>query len=176
MYIALERGRQPLGDKYWCQQKALILLLLCCWYKKIALKSDFIYIFFMFHYISHLMTKPTKWHVRPLKTQIGLGIHPVWSESSLWAWRKLGFLATHWLHSEDSWLVCAAVQADQSLLGAHAILFVLSWGSSIIYIAPGRGRQSTGNKLLMTTDRPFLFAHMLQVSKWSLRNLITYTF
>ena len=28
----------------------------------------------------------------------------------------------------------------------------------------------------MTTERPFLFALMLQVSKWSLRNLILYTF
>ena len=26
----------------------------------------------------------------------------VWSESSLSAWRKLGSLATHWAHSEDS--------------------------------------------------------------------------
>ena len=45
-----------------------------------------------------------------------------------------------------------------------------------MYIAPGRGRQSIGDKILMTTERPFLFAHMLQVSKWSLRNLILYTF
>ena len=29
--------------------------------------------------LSHLMTKPTKWSVRPAKTQISLGIHPVWS-------------------------------------------------------------------------------------------------
>ena len=29
-----------------------------------------------------LMTKPTKWHVHPAKTQISLVIHPVWSESS----------------------------------------------------------------------------------------------
>ena len=29
------------------------------------------------------------------------GIHPVWSESSLSAWRNLGALATHWAHSED---------------------------------------------------------------------------
>ena len=28
----------------------------------------------------------------------------------------------------------------------------------------------------MITERPFLFVHMLQVSKWSLRNLILYTF
>ena len=44
------------------------------------------------------MTKPTKWFVRPAKTQISLGIRPVWSESSLSAWRKLGSLATHWAH------------------------------------------------------------------------------
>ena len=30
-------------------------------------------------------TKSTKWHVRPAKTQISMGIHPVWSESSLCA-------------------------------------------------------------------------------------------
>ena len=33
-----------------------------------------------------------------------------------------------------------------------------------LYIAPGRGRQSIGDKILMTTERPFQFAHMLQVS------------
>ena len=44
-----------------------------------------------------------------------------------------------------------------------------------MHIAQGRGRQSIGDKILMTTERPFLFAHMLQVSKWSW-NLILYTF
>ena len=42
-----------------------------------------------------LMTKPTKWHVRPAKTQISLGICPVWSESSLcaqWVAKEPGFL------------------------------------------------------------------------------------
>ena len=33
---------------------------------------------------------------------ISLGIHPVWSESSLSAWRNLRSLATRWAHSEDS--------------------------------------------------------------------------
>ena len=46
--------------------------------------------------------KPTKWYVRPEKTQISLGTRPVWSESSLSAWRKLGSLATHWAQSEVS--------------------------------------------------------------------------
>ena len=45
-----------------------------------------------------------------------------------------------------------------------------------MYIAPGRGWQSIRDKILMTTERPFRFAHMLQVSKWSLLNLILYTF
>ena len=48
------------------------------------------------------MTKPTKWPMHPAKTQIGLGIHPIWSESSLSAWRNIGSLATHWVHSDDS--------------------------------------------------------------------------
>ena len=39
--------------------------------------------------------KTNKVTVRPAKTQICLGIRPVWSESSLSAWRKLGSLATH---------------------------------------------------------------------------------
>ena len=46
--------------------------------------------------------KPAKWHVRPAKTQISLGICPVWSESLLSTWRKLGSLATQWVHSKDS--------------------------------------------------------------------------
>ena len=45
--------------------------------------------------------------VCPAKTQISLCTHPVWSESSLSAWRNLGSLATQWAHSEDwsDWLI-----------------------------------------------------------------------
>ena len=59
--------------------------------------------------------KTNKMTVRPAKTQISLGIRPVPSESSLSAWRKLGSLANHWAHSEDS----ADAQADLSLRWAH---------------------------------------------------------
>ena len=76
-------------------------------YSKVCCKTTAI------RYMSRLMTKPTKWSVRPAKTQISLGICPVWSESSLSTWRKLGSLATHWAHSEDS------DQADLSLRWAH---------------------------------------------------------
>ena len=58
-------------------------------------------------WLNHLMTKPTKWHVHPAKTQISLGICPVWSESSLSAWRKLGSLATHWAH------LCSTIDFDR---------------------------------------------------------------
>ena len=67
--------------------------------------------------------------VCPAKTQISLGIRPVWSGSSLSAWRKLGSLATHWAHSEDwsdwahaqaeDWSDWADAQADLNLRWAH---------------------------------------------------------
>ena len=46
--------------------------------------------------------KTNKLSVRPAKTQISLGIRPVWSKSSLSAWRNIGSLAVHWNHSKDS--------------------------------------------------------------------------
>ena len=64
-----------------------------------------------------------KWHVHPAKTQISLGIRPVWSESSLSAWRKLRSLAIHRADSEDS---------DQT--GHTVILLVLSWGGSFVRV------------------------------------------
>ena len=48
------------------------------------------------------MTKPTKWHACPAKTQISLSICPDWSVSSLSTWRKLGSLATRWAHRQVS--------------------------------------------------------------------------
>ena len=59
--------------------------------------------------------KTNKITVCPAKIQISLGIRPVWSESSLSAWRKLGSLATH---SED-WSDWADAQADLSLRWAN---------------------------------------------------------
>ena len=78
--------------------------------------------------LSRLMTKPTKWHVRLVKTQISLGIRSVWSESSLSAWRKLGSFATHWVHSKDS--DQTGLRLIGGFAGRTAILLVLSWGGS----------------------------------------------
>ena len=54
-------------------------------------------------------------NVCPAKTQISLGIHPVWSESSLSAWRKLWSLATHWVHRESLIRLGDSDQTESSL-------------------------------------------------------------
>ena len=47
---------------------------------------------------------------------------------------------------------------------------------SYMYIAPGQEQTTLGDKVLMPTESPVHFDHMLQVSKWSLWILILYTF
>ena len=69
-------------------------------------------------------------HVRPAKTQISLGIHPVWSESSLSAWRELRSLATHWAHSKDSDQTGWMRRLIWVFAGRTVVLLVLSWGWS----------------------------------------------
>ena len=86
-------------------------------------------------HLSRIMTKPTKWHVRPAKTQISLGIRPVWSESSLSAWRNHGSLATQKVHSEDSDRTGRMPRLIWVFLVCTATLLVLSWGSSFMLIS-----------------------------------------
>ena len=75
-------------------------------------------------HLSHRMTKPTKWCVPSEDSDQSwhLGIRPDWSESLLSAWRKLGSLATHWAHSEDSDQTSPGW--SESWLGAQVILWV----------------------------------------------------
>ena len=54
-----------------------------------------------FHYLSRLMTKSTKWFVHPAKTQISLGMHPVWSVFTV-RLKKAWVLSNRWAHSKDS--------------------------------------------------------------------------
>ena len=72
--------------------------------------------------------KTSKVSMRPTKTQISLGIHPVWSESSLctqWVAKDPSFLH---VDSED-WSDWANAQADLSLCWAHThfVGFDMSW-------------------------------------------------
>ena len=69
--------------------------------------------------------------------QPGLGIRPVWSESSLSAWRKVGSLATHWMHSEGSDQTGQMPRLIWVFVGRIATLLVLSWGGSFVVILSG---------------------------------------
>ena len=87
--------------------------------------------------MSRLMIKPTKWSVRPAKTQFSLGIRQVWSESSLFAWRSIGSWATPECTAKTlirlgriPIRLCGCPGWSESSLGAHAILLVLSWDGS----------------------------------------------
>ena len=66
--------------------------------------------------------------MHPAKTRISLGIHPVWSESSLCA---------HWVAKDPSFLHTDSKDSDQTgrmliwaFAGHTVILLVLSWGGS----------------------------------------------
>ena len=131
-------SESSLGVLHVANDPRTAMSLICMW---TAVQIDWVFAGHTCHFLgialllltlqlSHLMTKPTKWHVRPAKTQISLGLRPVWSESLLSAWRKLGFLATHWVHSEDSDQTWPA-QSDQSLRWVHIILLLLSCGGSV---------------------------------------------
>ena len=77
--------------------------------------------------------KTNKESVRLAETQISLGICPVWSESSLSAWRKLGSLATHSAHSEDSDQTGWMPRLIWVFAGCTVTLFVLSCCGSYIF-------------------------------------------
>ena len=78
--------------------------------------------------------KTNKVSVHPAKTQISLGIRPVWSETSLSAWRKLGSLAIHLAHSEDSDQTGRMPRLIWVFAGRTATLLVLSRGGSYLFV------------------------------------------
>ena len=72
--------------------------------------------------------------VRPAKTQVSLGIRPVWTESSLSACRKLGSLVTHLAHSEDSDQTWRMPRLICVFAGRTVKLLVLSRGGSFVLL------------------------------------------
>ena len=64
------------------------------------------------------MTKPTKWHVCPTKTQISLGVRPVWSES---------LLCTQWVAKDPSSSHMDSEESDQT-----------GWMPRLIWVFTGR--------------------------------------
>ena len=81
--------------------------------------------------MSHLVTKPTKWHVHPAKTQISLGIRPGWSESSLGAQSLCWFCheAAHIVMINWTFLQRQAIEKHEQLLlwnGQGSIILIFA--------------------------------------------------
>ena len=109
-------------------------------------------------YVSRGMTKPTKW-VRPAKTQISLGIRPVWSESSL---------CTQWVAKDPSFLHADSEDSDQTgrmsrliwvFAGRTVTLLVLSCRGSCVYVS--------NFKEVVNNETLWLFNRVARVVWWS---------
>ena len=104
------------------------------------------------------MTKPIKWPVHPAKTQISLGICPVWSESSLSAWKHLGSLPILRAHSKDSdqtrWmsrLICVFAGCTCPFVG-----FVMLWLKCIPSVKGAIGDRNQSPLCLIRTFHGYL--------------------
>ena len=81
------------------------------------------------HEMSRHMTKPTKYGaVRPAKTQISLGIRPVWSESSL---------CVLWVAKDPTFLHADSEDSDQT-----------GWMPRLIWVFDGRTGHIVGFVML----------------------------
>ena len=107
---------------YYSTNKSFCNYYNCSWYFK-----------FILSLIELRHDKTNKVTVRPAKTQISLGIHPVWSESLLSAWRKLRSLATH-SHSKDSDQTGRMPRLIWVYAGRTLILLVLSCHGSVVQV------------------------------------------
>ena len=157
MYIAPEQGQKTvhLGTNFWCHQEALITPTIYCKFQTNLFEFWFYTHFLMFFrlYIAPGQGQTTFCGQNSDVNRKALSLCP--------------FVASLKRNLFEVWFftvfLCVCV----------CVFFCFFFH---MYIAPGRSRQPIGNKNFMTTERPFLFANMLQVLKWSLRNLILYTF
>ena len=129
------------------------------------------------------MTKPTKKLVRPAKTQISLGICPVWSESSLCAqWVDKDPMFLH-VDSKDSdqtgqkqrlWSDWADAQAESSL-GAHSFChssfmlhFLNVWSTKHLIMAILHKNQNSDIRKHLGPKWKYHFHHLCCQMNWSI--------
>ena len=84
--------------------------------------------------ISERKTKSTKWHMHPVKTQISLGISPIWSESLLSASRRFGSLKQPIKHTAKTLVRLSGCPGwSESALGTgHSVGFFMLWLKSYL--------------------------------------------
>ena len=133
MYISPGQGQttptdNPMGTKFWCQQKFLITLPICCQFKKISLKSE---------------------------------------------------QTTHWgqkfYDNRKTFSLCPYVASFKMISSKSDFIHIFN--DFIHVYSPGaRAENPLGDKLLMSTESPYHFVYLLQVSNKSLWILILYTY
>ena len=180
-YIAPRAGTDnPLGTEFWCQQKFLITLSICCQFKNNLFEVWFLPVFYGFFFTC---IYPQAGADNPLGIkfwcqQNSLSLCPFVASLKKIS-LKSDFLpffmcvfshvysprqgqTTHWGQTFD---------VNRKALSLCPFVFMCFFH---MYIAPGRGRQPNGDKLLMSTESPYHFNHLLQVSNESLWSLILY--
>ena len=91
------------------------------------------------------MTKSTKWPVHPAKTQISLGIHPVWSESSLcaqWVAQDPNFLHADSNDSDQPGRVPRLIRVFPGRTGHFVVLWLILMPATFYLMAVLRPRFS----------------------------------
>ena len=87
-------------------------------------------------YLSCLITKPTKWHCVQRRLRSAWASAQSDHESWLSSWIKLGSLATHWVHNEDSDQTGWMPRPIWVFAGRIVTLLVLSCRGSSLFLDP----------------------------------------
>ena len=149
MYIAPGQGLTiPLGWNFDVNRNILSLRSFVASFKKIFLKSDFIH--FFFHDFIHVYS-PGAGADSPQGTKFDFNRNVLSLHSFVASFKK-------YLWNSDFKLF---------------FFFFFSWFNTCIE-PRCKGRQLPGDKILMLTERPYHFTHLLQISKKSLWSLILY--
>ena len=82
-------------------------------------------------YMSHLMTKATKWLCAQRRLRSAWAFAQA-DQSSLSTWRNIGSSATHWVHCEDFDQTGQMPRLIWVFAGCTVISLLLSWGGSVM--------------------------------------------
>ena len=180
MYIAPGQGQTtPLGTNVDVNRKSLSLCPFVASCNTISLKYDFKNILNDFiHVYSHRAGTDnplgTKFDVN--RNSLSLCPFVVNLKNSLWILILYTFLMILYMYiapGQGRKPLGTNFWCQQKALITSMVFYVRFFPH--VY-SPRQGQTTHWGQNFITTERPFLYAHMLQVSKWSLRNLILYTF
>ena len=188
----------PLGPKLWCQEKASSLWSFVASLKRISSTSDFIHIISWFDKCilatDQGKTIPGDKILMSTETSSHFGHLLQVSKKSLWSLILYIFFFFHdFIHVYCHWagddnplgmkfwcqqehlvtsVICCKFQKHLLEAWFYTNFFMILY----VYIALGQGQTAPRGQILMSTERPYHFTHLLQVSKKFLWSLILYNF